>query len=314
MLLLLVSTSGAQQAQKTARIGVLLTVAPPEAAIAGLWQALIEGLRDHGWEEGKNLMIEGRFAGRDPARFDHLATELAALKVDVILAANPSSIEAARRATSTIPIVMMGGFDAEASGWIDSLSRPGRNITGVANDYSVSKHLEILKEAQPGLQRVGVLYTPSRIAGRVIEDLRKHAPRLALALLPLAFTSASDLDAEFARLPDEPQALVVLGGDPVQQARRFDIAAFAIGRRLPTITGLRVLVPDGLLMSYAPDPANAFRKSAWYVDRILKGANPAELPVEHNDKFALVINLKTAGAIGLQIPPTLLARADEVIE
>jgi putative ABC transport system substrate-binding protein len=315
LLLLLVSAAGAQPPKNVGRIGVLLTVAPPEPAIAGLWQALIDGLREHGWEEGRNLMVEGRFAGRDPARFDDLAAELAALKVDVILAANPSSIEAARRATSTIPIVMLGGFNPLGAGWIDSLSRPGRNVTGVAADYSVNKHLEILKEAQPGLQRVGVLYSQAnRAAARAIENLGRGASQLGLALSPLALTSTSDLDAEFARLPEVPQALVILGGDPVLQARRFDIAAFAIRRRLPTVTGLKVLVPDGLLMSYSPDQANAFRKAAWYVDRILKGANPAELPVEQNDKFALVINLKTAGAIGMHIPPAIVARADEVIE
>jgi putative ABC transport system substrate-binding protein len=283
--------------------------------VAGLWQALIDGLREHGWEEGRNLLIEFRVAGRDPARFDGLAAELAALKVDAILAANPASIDAARRATSTIPIVMLGGFEPVVSGWIDSFSRPGHNITGVASDFSVSKHLEILKEAQPGLQRVSVVYGEGNpTAARTIDDLRREAAHMGLIVLPLALTSASDLHAEFARLADEPQALVVLGGDPVIQARRFEIAAFAISRRLPTITGLKVLVPDGLLMSYSTDQTNAFRRAARYVDLVLKGADPAALPVEQNEKFALVINLKTARAIGLQMPPTMLTRADEVIE
>jgi putative ABC transport system substrate-binding protein len=305
----------AQQSDRKRRLGVLLTVAPSEPVVAGLWQELINGLRERGWEEGRNLLIEFRVAGRDPARFDSLAAELAALKVEAILAANPSSIDAARRATSTIPIVMLGGWDPVGSGWINSFSRPGHNITGVASDFSLSKLLEILKEAQPGLLRVSVLYgegNPS--AAGSIDELRRNAARMGLIVLPLALTGASDLDAEFARLTDEPQALLVPGGDPVVQVRRFDIAAFAIRRRLPTVTSLRVLVPDGLLMSYSTDQANAFHGAARYVDLILKGADPAGLPVEQNEKFALVINLKTARAIGLEMPPAMLARADEVIE
>jgi putative ABC transport system substrate-binding protein len=305
----------AQHSDRKRLLGVLLTLAPSDPAVAGLWQALIDGLREHGWEEGRNLAIESRVAGRDPTRFDGLAAELVALKVDAILAANPTSIEAARRTTSTIPIVMLGGFNPVQSGWIDSLSRPGHNVTGVAGDYSVSKHLEILKEAQPGLQRVSVLYSEGNpAAARTIDDLRRDAAPMGLIVLPLALTSASDLDAQFARLIDEPQALVVFGGDPVLQARRFEIAAFAIRRRLSTVTGLRVLVSDGLLMSYSTDQTNSFRRAARYVDLILKGADPAGLPVEQNEKFTLVINLKTARAIGLQMPPAMLARADEVIE
>lgn len=304
----------AQQSVQKRRLGVLLTVAPSEPVVAGLWHELIEGLREHGWEEGKNLVIDHRVAGRDPARFVGLAAELAALKVDAILAANPSSIDAARRTSSTIPIIMLGGFDPVGSGWIDSFSRPGHNITGVASDFSVSKHLEILKEAQPGLQRVSVLYSEGSPLARGIDDLRRDAPRFGLVVEPLAITSTTDLEAVFDRLTDAPQALIVLGGDPVLQARRFDIAEFAIRRRLPTITGLKVLVPDGLLMSYSTDQSNAFRRAARYVDLVLKGTNPANLPVEQNDKFALVINLKTARAIGLQLPPAMLDRADEVIE
>jgi putative ABC transport system substrate-binding protein len=305
----------AQHSDRKRRLGVLLTVAPSDPTVAGLWRELIEGLREYGWEEGRNLVIEHRIAGRDPKRFDDLAAELAALKVDAILAANPIAIEAARRTTSTIPVIMLGGYDAVGSGWIDSLSRPGHNVTGIASDFSASKHLEILKEVEPGLQRVSLLYGEgNHVAARTIDDLRRDASRFRLIVSPLTLTSTSDLDAEFARLTDQPQALIVSGGDPVMQARRFDIAAFAIRQRLPTITGLKVLVPDGLLMSYSTDQANAFRRAARYVDLVLKGANPAELPVEQNEKFALVINLKTARAIGLQMPPAMLARADEVIE
>ena len=206
--------ASAQHSDRKRRLGVLLTVAPSDPAVAGLWQELIGGLRERGWEEGRNLVIELRVAGRDPTRFDDLAAELAALKVDAILAANPVSIEAARRSSSTIPIIMLGGFNSIGSGWIDSLSRPGHNITGVASDFSTSKHLEILKEAAPGLQRVSVLYSEGNPLARVIDDLRRDAPSFGLIVSPLAVTSTTDLEAEFARLTDQPQALIILGGGP----------------------------------------------------------------------------------------------------
>jgi putative ABC transport system substrate-binding protein len=313
------SSPAAGQAERTARIGVLLQVPPSEAAVAPLWKALVEGLREHGWEEGRNLVIEGRFGGRDSTRFPEFAAELAALKVDAILAANPHSIEAARQATSKIPIIMMGGQDPVGAGWIESLSRPGRNITGVTAEYEtvIGKHLELLKEIKPGVERIGVIYTPENPAAmRLVKNMQDDmAARLGLVVLPYPIRTPENVKTTFDRIArDRPDAVEVLGGEPVIQAHRFEVAAFAVRQRLPTVTALKVLVPDGLLMSYAHDPAAAFRRAAWYVDRILKGADPAELPVELMGRFELVINLKTARSIGLEVPPTLLARADEVIE
>jgi putative ABC transport system substrate-binding protein len=311
-------TARAQRPDTVPRIGIILQVAPSEAAVAPLWRALIEGLREYGWEEGKNLVIEGRFGGRDPAGFAAQAADLVRHQVRAILAANPQAINGARQATSTVPIVMLGGGDPVRAGWVKSLSRPEGNLTGLASQPEIfGKQLELLRELRPAITRIAVLFSPqspvSMSAVKLIHD--EMAPRLALAVTPVPVASRAELQAAFEIIQrEQAQALVVFGGDPVLQASRFEVADFAIRQRLPSVTGLKVLVPDGLLMSYSHDPAAAFRRAGWYVDRILKGMSVADLPIEFMDRFELVFNLKTAKAIGLTIPPDLLARANEVIE
>jgi putative ABC transport system substrate-binding protein len=310
-------TARSQQPDPMPRIGVILQVPPSEAAVAPLWKALVEGLREYGWEAGKNLAIDGRFGGRDPAGFAAQAADLARLKVRAILAANPHAIDGARQATSTVPIIMLGGADPVRAGWVKSLSRPGGNLTGLAVEEGIfGKHLELLSEISPAITRIAVLFSPqSPVTRSAAKALHEMAPRFGIAVIPVPVASPPELQAAFATIKGEQaQALVVLGGDPVLQATRFEVADFAIRQRLPSVTGLKVLVPDGLLMSYAHDPAAAFHRAGWYVDRILKGTSVADLPIEIMSRFELVINLKTAKAIGLTVPPDLLARADEVIE
>jgi putative ABC transport system substrate-binding protein len=308
----------AQQPDPMPRIGVVLQVPPSEAAVAPLWKALIEGLREYGWEEGKNLTIEGRFGGRDPAGFAAQATDLARLKVRAILAANPHSIDNARQATSTVPIIMLGGVDPVRLGWVKSQSRPEGNLTGLAGDWDVlGKHFELLREISPTITRIAVLYSPqSPVTTSTVKALHDEiAPRFGITVILVPVASPAELQAAFSTIKrEQAQALSVPGGDPVLQAARFEVADFAIRQRLPSVTGLKVLVPDGLLMSYANDPVAAFRRAGWYVDKILKGARVADLPIEFVDQAELVINLKTAQAIGLTVPPNLLVRADEVIE
>jgi putative ABC transport system substrate-binding protein len=299
------------------RIGVILQVPPSEAAVAPLWRALVEGLREYGWEDGKSLTIVGRFGGRDTAGFAEQAADLARLKVRAILAANPFSIDGARQATSTIPIIMLGGADPVRAGWVKSIPRPEGNLTGLAIEPISGKQLELLREINPDISRVAVLYGPqSPVAISTVKILREEmAHRLGVAVIAVPVATPAELQGAFASIErEQAQALLVLGGTPVLQANRFKVAEFAIRQRLPSMTGLKVLVPDGLLMSYAHDPVAAFRRAGWYVDRILKGMSVAELPIEFMDRFELVINLKTAKAIGLTVPPDLLARANEVIE
>lgn len=306
------------QSAKPARIGLLLQVPPSAAPVQPLWTALVEALRAQGWEEGNNLVIETRVADQAPGRFHDLARELVALRVDVILAANQQSIAAARQATATIPIVMCGGADPVRAGFVASLAKPGGNITGITTDFEtlIQKHFELLTEIKPGIKRVGVIHDPSQASSAGIHRLEQDevAPRLGLTAVPIPVSTAADVKAAFAAIARERLDALQVHSVPIVQGHRADIARFAIDQKLPTMIGLKVLVPDGFLMSYAHDPAESFRRAAWYADRILRGANPADLPVEQSSRFELVINLRTARAIGLEIPAAILARADELIE
>lgn len=306
------------QSAKPARIGLLLQVPPSAAPVQPLWTALVEALRAQGWEEGNNLVIETRVADQAPGRFHDLARELVALRVDVILAANQQSIAAARQATAIIPIVMCGGADPVRAGFVASLAKPGGNITGVMTDFDtlIGKHFELLAEVKPGIKRVGVIYDPSlaNSAGLYRLEQEQIAPRLGLTVVPFPISTAADVKSIFTAIAGERPDALQVHAVPIVQVHRAEIASFAIQQRLPTMIGLRVLVPDGFLMCYAHDPAEGFRRAAWYADRILKGAKPADLPVEQMSRFELVINLRTARAIGLEIPAVILARADELIE
>ena len=311
-----------QRADRPRRVGVLfsgLTLDP--AMRPPVLQALVDGLREHGWEEGRNVVLEVRYADYlDPARLLELAAELGAFKVDVIMVSDTQALDAARRKAAKIPIVMAGAGVPVSLGFIESLARPGGNITGVVNQTETihEKNLELLKEISPGMERVGIVHSPENVSSLAALKREKEqmAPRLGLVVVPLPVSRPADLDEAFATIVRERvQALLVHGTAQISTRRgRIRIAAFAIERRLLTTSGFDFMARDGLLMSYGFDGRVAWRRAASHVDRIFKGANPAELPVEQLDQFQLIINMKSARAMGLDLPPALVARADELIE
>jgi putative ABC transport system substrate-binding protein len=276
-------------------------------------------LRELGYIEGQNIAIEYRYAEGKPDRFPELAAELVRLKVDIILAQVAGLIRAAKNATKTIPIVMAGSpNDPVEAGLIESLARPGGNVTGLTHISRElgGKRLELLKEAVPKLARVAVLYEPA-ISGPAFEvkDVLPVAARaLGLTVRHWEVRAAGDFDRVFAALNKErPDGFYSVGG-PLMIINRKRIVGFALKSRLPSIYTNRESVDAGGLMSYGADEAESYRRVAYYVDRILKGAKSADLPVEQPTKFEFVINLKTAKQIGLTIPQSLLYRADRVIK
>ena len=303
---------------KPRRVGVLFSGIPSDPAAIPVRQALVDGLREHGWEEGRNVILEVRYSGPDPARFLELAGELDALKVDVIMTANAEAIDAARRKAAKIPIIMAGASAPVRLGFIESLARPGGNITGVVNQLETigEKNLELLKEMRPGIERIGVIHSPENVSSLASfkVDKEQTAPRLGLVVVAIPITKPADLDEAFATIVRERVQALQVHPTPVIFAQRARIAAFAIERRLPTISPLNVMARDGLLMSYGYDNRVSWRRATSHVDRIFKGANPAELPVEQMDRFQFIINMKTARAMGVNVPPALVARADEVNE
>jgi putative ABC transport system substrate-binding protein len=307
----------AQQAAKVARIGYLTTNL---AANLHLREAFLEGLRDLGYGEGRNVVIEYRSAEGKLERFPALAAELVALKVDVIVAANTRAALAAKQATRTLPIVFSTAVDPVTSGLVTSLARPGGNVTGLSNlaPELVGKCLELLKQAVPGVSRVAVLWQPGGYGERTEKDMLKEADVAARALgVRLQFVEArgpENFDRAFSDMTRaRANALTVLTSVIFVSERRrlVDLAA---KNRLPAVYPGREFVDAGGLMAYGSDLADLNRRAATYVDKILKGAKPGDLPVEQPTKFELVINLKTAKALGLTIPPSVLGRADEVIQ
>ena len=306
----------AQEAAKPRRVGLLMAWSLSDPVTKRTWQTLVDGLRELGWEEGRNLVLESRFSGPDPARYHDLAAELVALKVDVIVAGNSQSTEAARRNTTTIPIIMVNVTDPVTSGFVASFARPGGNITGLSNQTeAVGKWFEFLKAIQPGIERVSVVYNPDN-AGSVtaLKYQQEVAAHLGLVVIPTPVSKPADFDAAFATIARERLQALLVHPNQVVFTHRSRVAAFAIEHRLPTFTASSLLARDGFLMSYGWDIVANWRRAAIYVDRVLKGAKPADLPVEQADRFELVVNLKTARELGLTIPPSILLRADDVIE
>jgi len=308
----------AQQAAKLARLGYL---GNSQAANPHLREAFVQELRELGYVEGRNLVIETRFAEGKLERFPALAAELVALKVDVIFAGGGTlSALAAKQATRTLPIVFAAVVDPIASGVVTSLARPGGNITGLSNlaPELVGKGLELLTQAVPGLTRVAVLWHPGGLGERTEQDQLKAAEVAARALgVRLQVVEArgpADIDRAFSEMTRaRAGALTVLGSTMFNNERRR-LADLAAKNRLPAVYPLREFVDAGGLMAYGANFADLFRRAATYVDKILKGTKPADLPVEQPTKFELVINLKTAKALGLTIPQSVLGRADEVIQ
>ena len=311
-----VSLARAQQPKKVPRIGYLSAADPSRESARS--EAIRRALRDLGYIEGQNIAIEYRYSEEKVDQHPQLAAELVRLKVDIIVVAGGTEpVRAAKNATKTIPIVMTGGgLDPVEAGLIESLARPGGNVTGITtlNRELGGKRLELLKEAVPKVARVAVLYEeanrPSVI--EVKEVLSVAARALGLTIQPREVRAADGFDRVFAELnKDRPDGLFVTGGT-LMLANQKRIADFALKSRLPSI-GYREYVNAGGLMSYGADQADSYRRVAYYVDRILKGAKPADLPVEQPTKFELVINLKTAKQIGVTIPQSMLYRADKVI-
>jgi putative ABC transport system substrate-binding protein len=306
----------AQQAGRVYRVGILgeNSSDPSEAR---LWQIFRSSLRERGWIEDTNVVIESRWAEGNSGRIRELADELVRLKVDLIVTRGSIYTQGARAATSSIPIVFTIHADPEKTGHVASLARPGGNITGlsiVMTDLNV-KGLEFLNSTVPGARHIAVLGSPDMPSyAPSLKALEKAARQFQLQLRTVVARTGSDLETAFpAMARDHAQAVLVLGFGPYMAARRR-IAELALKHRLPTFFSWREHVEAGGLMSYGPDISDLLRRAATYVDKILRGAKPADLPVEQAAKFELVINMKTAKALGLTIPQTLLLRADQVIE
>ena len=310
--LLALRSTEAQQGGKTWRIGVLLSSVSP----TGL-KSLRQGLGDLGYAEGRNLMIETRSADLKLDRLPELAIELVRLRVDVIVTSSTPAAQAAKAATTTIPIVMATGGDPIGAGLVASLARPGGNVTGLthlAGPEMQVKLLELLREVAPGAARLGVLTNQSISPEAHGLDLMQAPRTLGLTLITMDVRDPDGFDPAFsAMLRDHVDALFAFES-PMNVQYRKRITDFASRRRLPTVFGHPDFVVAGGLMSYGPDFGDLYRRAASFVDKILKGARPGDLPVEQPTKFQLVLNIKTAKALGLAIPQSLLLRADQVIE
>jgi putative ABC transport system substrate-binding protein len=309
----------AQQPKKVTRIGYLSNTDPARESTRS--EAIRMALRELGYAEGQNITIEYRYTEGKPDRAPELATELVRLKVDIIVAAGgPTWVQAAKNATKTIPIVMVGaGADPVEAGLVESLARPGGNVTGITllNTELGGKRLELLKEVVPKLARVAVLYDPANPVTvlETKEVLRVAARALEVTVRSWEVRAADDFERVFAALRKErPDGLYVAGGGPLLNVNRKRIADFALKSRLPSMYQSKEAVDAGGLMSYGVNLADSYRRVAYYVDRILKGAKPADLPIEQPTKFELVINLKTAKALGLTIPPVVMMRAEKVVK
>jgi putative tryptophan/tyrosine transport system substrate-binding protein len=315
-LLVLLCTAEAQQAPRVYRIG-WLSAGPPSPTPTVQIQAFQDGLRDLGYVEGQNLVIAYRYGEGKAERLREVAAELVQLPVDVIVAQGASGTRGAQRATRTIPIVMTGNYDPVGEGFVASLARPGGNITGMSNLRAVliSKQLEFLKETVPQSTRIAVLANPvSPGHAPLLHNLTVAAEALKLSVHVVEVRRAEEVDDAFAAMGQAgADALVVFAEPQLIGPRRGRIAALAATSRLPAMCAAKDYVEAGCLMSYGPSLRDIHRRVAVYVDKILKGANPADLPVEQPTKFELVINLKTAQELGLTIPPAVLFQANEVI-
>jgi putative tryptophan/tyrosine transport system substrate-binding protein len=303
----------AQQGEKVYKIGSLSAGSrePGPASVVG------EAYRELGYVEGKNVTFEPRFAEDRLDRLPELAAELVSLKVDVITAAGTLAPLAAKRATSTIPIVMMAAGDPVGSGLVASLAHPGGNVTGTSlmSPDLGGKRLQLLKELLPELSRVAVLWNAANpYSALVFKETVGAAQTLETGLQSLEIREPADLDAALEAATDQRAGALITVEDPLTIDLRKKIAEFAANHQLPTISGLRMFAASGFLMTYGADLADILRRSVAFVDKILKGARPSDLPVEQPTKFELVINLKTAKSLGLTIPSLLLASADDVIE
>jgi len=307
--------AGAQQPAKLPRIGLLIQ--NPIAPVAHLWEAFRQGLRELGYVEGQNIAIEVRSAEGKYERLPALAAELVRLRVDAIVVGSTPAAFAAKQATMTIPIVMAGVGDPVGSGLVTSLARPAGNITGLSllTSELSAKQLELLKEALPKVSRVAVLWNPATQSHPLIlREAKAAAQALGVQLQLLEVRNPDDFERAFGVATRRRAAGLLVLADAMFLSHRTRIANLAAKSRLPAMYGLTEHAQAGGLMAYAPNFAGLFRQAATYVDKILKGAKPADLPVEQPTRFELVINMKTAKALGLTFPPSILIRADQVIQ
>jgi len=301
----------AQQPKKIPRIGFLSTAAPPGTP----YESFRQGLRDLGYVEGQNIGIEYRY-GEGRPRLAELATELVELKVDLIVAQGQAAM-IAKTAARAVPVVFGMSGDPVDAGLVDGLARPGGNMTGTTflAFELVGKRLELLKEAVPKISRVAVMAYPGHPGEeRELKETQLTAQALKTALHYLSVTNSADIDKAFGMIAKEHADAILAFPDPITMSHRTQIAEFALKRRLPSVFGWKDYVEAGGLMSYGPNLGESWRRVAVYVDKILKGTKPADLPVERPAKFEFIINLKTANALGLTIPQSVLYRADKVIK
>jgi putative ABC transport system substrate-binding protein len=306
----------AQPSGRVPRIGYLAPVDRRGAFVAQ--EAFFDGLRELGYVQGTNIIIESRYADGQFERLPGLAAELVNLKVDAIVCVLTQASLAAKNATSTIPIVIAGVSDPVASGLVANLARPGGNVTGTSSQTSevVGKSLEFLKEVIPAVGRVAALWNPGNAVfqAQLLKEAEAGAAALKVQLKAFGARNPGELNAAFAAIDRERVDALLVLADPFLAVQQRQIVDFASERRLPAIYGIKVFGAAGGLMTYSPNMDAQFRRAASYLDRILKGARPADLPVEQPVRFELVVNLRTAKALGITIPPGVLARADEVIE
>ena len=306
----------AQQAERVRRIGLLQGLAETDPEAQARTVAFRQALDVLGWIEGRNIRIDYRFAGGDSARVQTYAAELVNSAPDLIVAHSSPVAAALKQATRIIPVVIAMVNDPVSQGFVTSLARPGGNITGFAfvEFPIVGKWLEMLKEIAPGIRRAMLIFNPQTAPyySNYVRELEAASPTAELSAVPVR--DEVDLKAAIAALANEPPGGLIAAADPFISAHRALIVRLAQHHRLPTVYPWRQFVAEGGLMSYGPDTVDIVRRSASYVDRILKGSTPAELPVQQPTKFQLAINLKTAKSLRIDIPATMLARADEVIE
>jgi putative ABC transport system substrate-binding protein len=307
----------AQQPSGMRRIGVLSNTAADDPLVPTRVMVIGEGLQQLGWTDGRNVRIDFRYSAGDTARVRRNVAELVALAPDVILAAGGPILGELQRVTRTVPIVFVGVADPVAAGFVDSLARPGGNVTGFMNfEYGISgKWLELLKQIAPRVTRVVVIRDLTNPSGLgQLGALQGAAPSFGVELIPVGIRDAGEVERGISAFARAPNGGMIVPAGVAGTVYRELITMLAARHRLPAIYSDRRFVIDGGLLSYGPDRLDQYRRAAGYIDRILKGEKPADLPVQAPIKYELVINLKTAKALGLEVPPMLLARADEVIE
>jgi putative ABC transport system substrate-binding protein len=305
----------AQQRATVPRIGYLFSFTPAEGR--HLWEACLRGLRELGYSEGQNIAVEPRFADGRHERLPALAEDLVRRKVDVIVSAATPASHAAKAATSTIPIVIVGVGEPVKAGLVASLARPGGNVTGLSllTPELSGKRMELLREFVPKVARVGVLKNPENpVSAIFLEETQTAARNLGIELQSSNARNIAEIEQAFEQAAARRDDAIIVFDDPVLWSHRAKFVELAAAHRIPAMYGYRDFVDGGGLISYGPDRPDQYRRTAIFVDKIIKGAKPADLPVEQPTKFDLIFNRKTAKALGLEVPTSLLLRADEIVE